>query len=398
MDRLYKLRNQGYVEINGEIWFANLDFNALVKINKASGRIQIIDKFPNFDIMSGWLYATVCYVDEQLVFVPLGSDEIVTYDLREKEFVSVALDKGKIGNKKGYFANAYVSGNYVYMFPAGAKCIVKYDVTGQKIDYLTNCLNAVENVFTSDDFYFYQEFEVVDEKIYIPFLGLNAIGIFDIRDENMEIKYLDIDGGCSTIIFIGGYFYLASTKAKKIYRWDAKTGEIHMYDIFPQEFIGGEEGYLFIGGCKIMDGLFLFPAFGNMIIFFEPDSGKICEIQRIDDGDRRNLHTYFVNKKENYILMKNMEVMCSFYYEEGRLSSYPYCYMDDSYNKREINRFLRKYACQDTLMEGGVMLDQYIEMVAENDILEETEKGSIYGKEIFLGLANDKRVRGKLWS
>ena len=50
MNRLYKLRSLGYAEVNGEIWFPNRYFNALVKVNKTSGEVHLVNKFPNYDI------------------------------------------------------------------------------------------------------------------------------------------------------------------------------------------------------------------------------------------------------------------------------------------------------------------------------------------------------------
>ena len=381
MNKLYDLRCQGYVEINEDIWLPNLNFNALIKLRKGSGRIQIMDKFPHYDVLCGWLYASVCYVAEKLIFVPLNSDEVVSYNLKTKEFISAALNKKHVGESKGYFASAYVYGRYVYMFPVRAKCIVKYDVDRNKIYYLTDSLNTMANTSMEAAPYFYQEFEIVDEKIYMPFLEINAVGIFDVKNESMDIKYLDIVGGCSTISFIRGYFYLSSTKTKKIYRWEARTGEIQVYDIFPEDFAKGKEDYLFMGGCELADSLVLFPAFGNMIISFDPNTGKISKVQKIEDSGQ--LCTYFVSREKQHVLMESIGGISSFRDESSKLELHSYCHLDHQHNKRAINAFLRKYICQDSYIEGRIELAHYIEIVAEDDQSAARGEKSKCGKTIF---------------
>ena len=50
MEMLYKLRCLGFVEIGDDIWFANLYFNALVRLNKRTGKIEDLKKFPGYTI------------------------------------------------------------------------------------------------------------------------------------------------------------------------------------------------------------------------------------------------------------------------------------------------------------------------------------------------------------
>ena len=97
MSSLYILRNEKYVEIRNEIWFANLQFNALVKIEKSSGKIRLMRKFPHYNIGYGWLYSMVYNVENELIFLPCYSDEIVLYNIDLDRFTSIALDKNILG-------------------------------------------------------------------------------------------------------------------------------------------------------------------------------------------------------------------------------------------------------------------------------------------------------------
>lgn len=363
------------MEIDDEIWFPNLNFNALMKINKLTGRLEIVDKFPSYGFLERHLYSTVCHVNGQLVFVPSCSEEIVSYHLETQKFISTPLDNEFIGEKKYYFGNAYVYKQYVYMFPTGAKCIVRYDVVKQTVTYLENDVSTFIREIPETLSCFYQQFEVIDQRVYIPFLEVNAVAIFDLKDESAEIKYLNIEGGCSTINYINGYFYLASFRSPKIYRWNDKTGEIQAYQSFPDGFEGEK---LFIGAYRAKDSLIFFPGRSNMIILFSVLSGKIREVQRFSNPDCESVVTYFVQKNEieHTMLTAEMDAINCFAYEEHSLKMKPYCQIDKAYNKKQIDKFLMWGEKKD--------LEKYIMNILENGgAVRWREHKANCGKKIF---------------
>lgn len=376
-NKIYQLRSFGYVEIGDEIWFPNMQFNALVKINKLIGHMEIVDKFPNYGVSQKSLYSTVCHVDRYLVFVPCESEEIAVYDIETREFTSVSLEEKVIKDRKPpYFINAYVSGNYVYMFPTGAACIIKYDVNKQSIKCLENEVSTCVRTMPEMLYCFYQQFEVVDQRIYIPFLEWNAIAIFDLLNENVDIRNLNIKGGCSTINYINGFFYLASWKAPAIYCWDANTESIRTYQDFPKDFTGEP---IFICACHIGDELLFFPEHANMIISFCVASGKICEVRRIQNLNSGSVMTYFAQSigRGGQLLTVDMNAISSFIYTKNKLEIKPYCpttSLED--NKKEIDNFL--------LDKDNKALEGYLEEVLKNDeCVENTVKKCNNGQKIF---------------
>ena len=254
MNRLYKLRSLGYAEVNGEIWFPNRYFNALVKVNKTSGEVHLVNKFPNYDIRQRGLYTSVCYVGGKLVFIPGQSNEILSYDVKTEEYVSVELDIQKVGKDKWYFWNAYVYHQYVYMLPRKSKCIVRYDILENSVKYLENALNKIISSFSEGTPCFVGQFEIVEGKIYMPFEKINAVAIFNLESEEIDIKYLDIENGCSTINYVEGNFYMASCDFPIIYKWNKGENTIKKFDAFPEKFEileGFPTGIIIFGGvCR----------------------------------------------------------------------------------------------------------------------------------------------------
>lgn len=378
----YKLRGLGYAEVGDDIWLANLYFNALIKINKSSGQIQLIEKFPNYDIYQGWLYSTVFHVDGYLVFIPNTSEEILVYHLKTQRFQSMVLDGKKIGTKKTYFVNAYVYNHYIYLFPTGAKCIVRYDVSTHSVKYLENRLSALIRTWPETRYCFYQQFEVIDTKIYVPFLDLNAVAVFDLEDESVEIRHLEIEGGCSTIKYVGGFFYLASWSVPQIYRWNIEKDEIKTYDGFLSSNV---EKNLFLYSCQVEDKLLFFPEHCKAVMSLSLKTGEIKEEKRIYNEDTEPLKTFFVQKEKDtsYILTADMGEISSFEYKENKLSFSPYYHMDNPYNKKMIQNYLDENGYCEVLYEEENSLDEYLEQVSMSDKVKITKRDKNCGKDIF---------------
>lgn len=379
MNKLYDLKSTGCVEINDEIWFPNMNFNALIKLEKLSGKIHVKDIFPNYDIAAYRLYSAVRRVNDQLVFVPYNSEDIISYNTTAGTFRSVDLDTKRIGERRNYFVASYVYKQYIYMFPWRAECIVKYDTINHSVKYLGESLHKIlidlpEN---ENEGCFWQQFEILDDKIYIPFLGLGAVAIFDIKDDCLEIKYLNIEGGCSTINYTDDYFYLSSAKTLKIYRWDRKTDKIEIFDSFPESL--ETDGYVFSYSYHINDKLLFFPAGSNPIISFDIRSGKMYKEQNFSS-------TYYIKKEKdkNLIIAEDMNAPCVFDYEEENLRFNPYCKMDDAYNKKEINSFLLKHGYFDQVFEReNQKLNDYIKILIESNDIKIAGKECGYGKLVF---------------
>lgn len=383
MNNLYKLRCLDFVEKDEDIWFPNLNFNALIKINKESGKIQIIDKFPNYKVQEGWLYIAVYMFEQKLVFVPNSSREIVSYDMKTGKFISVPLNLDIVGRMGGYFLSAYAYKNFVYMFPAWTKYIVRFDVVNNAITYLDLGLSIALKRLPEVSVCFIKEFEIIGHKIYIPFAMLNAIAIFDLEREQLEIKYLNIIGGCSTIKYLEGCFYLASTKENKIYRWNEKKNEIIIYDDFPLEFIS--KNYVFSCSYFIANKIFFMPLESNMITSLNLQTGEVgCE-RKIVNVNREPWNTYFVKRENDKIISMTADTskLCLLEYENEKLRYIPYYNHNDAFIERKINDFLVKKKSFYLREENKESLEKYILYLKNSNISIEDNETKKYGKFIY---------------
>lgn len=391
MGRLYRLRNYGYVEINDEIWFSNLFFNALIKINKLTGKIQYINKFPNYDVRQEVLYSAVCYINGQLIFIPHDSEEIVSYDMKTGKFDSIDMDKECIGEEKAFFLMYYIYGHYVYMFPVRSRCIIKYDVKKKVVKYLGGVLKEIMCDLPRTAICFGKEYEIIDDKLYIPFVDLNAVAIFDLNTEILDIKYLHIRGGCSTIDYIEGFFYLASSKYPLIYRWDVSQENVVAYSGFPEGFEIGKGVVIFHNSCNIGERIFFFPFLSNMIISFDTITKRIKREEFRKIPDEEPLITYLIQKNgdKSFLLTADEENLCVLNYENKRVQMNPYFKLDNSYNKKVISKFLQQCFYYNICMESKKALKEYIEILTNLDNNKLTRKMTNCGKKIFDALRDN---------
>lgn len=383
MNRLFKLRTLGYAEVEEELWFPNLYFNGLLKLNKRTGRVDIAGTFPNYEISRGWLYSAAYYVNGTLVFVPNESKEIAAYDMETGKFIITPLDPEWIGEKKTYFAKAYVYRNFVYLFPLGAKCMVRYDAADHSVKYLDNCIRELLQALPENSYGLYQQFEVIGEKIYMPFLEKNAVAVFDLKDEKTEICYLDITGGCSTINYRDGFFYLASWEKPEIYRWNMESGEILTYKSFPEDADGGK---IFLYACLMGDTLLFFPEQRDRVLSLSVKTGEIKRLYKICNADGEAKNTFFVQKtREGFcILTSDMEEPHILSYEAGRLEIKAVCRLDQAYNRRKISDYLLREGYYRGCLEAEKGLECFVEVVSGAGRRERTgEEMSGWGERIF---------------
>lgn len=382
MNMRYKLRCLGYAEVGDDIWFASLYFNGLMKLNTVSGKLEAIHKFPHYDIDQGWLYSTVRYLNGYLICVPNNSGEIVSYHLKSGRFVSISLDERRIGAKKTYFVSACVYQNYVYMFPTGALCIVRYDVTDHTVKYLENPVSDLLAALPDTSYGFYQQFEMIDKKIYLPFLDVNAIAVFDLEDESVHIRYLNIEGGCSTINYVNGNFYLASWKRPEIYCWNEKTEEIKTYQSFPKDFSGERT---FFHACYADGALLFFPEISNMVVSFSMETGRIREEKRIENSDREPLMTFLIQQSEKgyCTLITDSEFVNSIAYADSRLNLIPQWRVDYTHNKAVVDRYFFRYGGYRSYSETIDTFEEYMEIVSVVNESGGINRKKRYGEIIF---------------
>lgn len=389
MQSIYKSRAFGYAEVEDAIWFSNIYFNGLEKINKETGKVEYIAKFPDGDIRCQWQHSSVVSVGQKLIFVPFRSEYIVTYDIKMNKFISIPLDLKKKSDL--YFFGACVYKQYVYMFPAKAECIIRYDTQKNVIKCL-DVLNVISDEIPKDSSCFVLQYVLLDEKVYFPFANLNAVAVFDLRNEKIEIFRLEIEGGCSTICYQGEVFYMSSSKMPKIYSWNKENGQLVVYDMFPKEFNKNNDcfSYLFAYSQVIGKKVFYFPMSGNMILSFDMISKQICAEHTIANLYNDSWNTYCTPLENNTILILLADEDDFFHSRDlnGTIQFKCVSQQNCSYNLMLISKYLIENHYFNVGLENKGMLNTYIELLQYSNCIVAPCELKRYGRKIYDKILN----------
>lgn len=337
MGKLYDLRCYGFVEIEDSVFFSNLYFNGIVELNKVTGRIHNLYRFKEYGVRTSYLYSTVCRVDNCLVFVPNRSDKIAVFDLTTLEISYFQLDSEKIGRKHPYFRGAYEYRDFVYMFPSKASYIVKFEVKSGVVKYI----QIVENKTSDDMVLFRQEYEIIRDKVYIPFAQKGSVCIFDLLTDTFRIVDLGIKQGFSTINYANGTIWMSLWEEFGIIEWDEESGMIKEYRDFPEKIEKGE--YTFSYSEVIGNQIIYFPQQCNMIVSLDILTRKTSCVSILDNWKDSTLMTFCGMKSSQglYVVVSDEAAVLSVMVDkDGEVCIKPCFGGSDDFNKIMIKKYL----------------------------------------------------------
>lgn len=382
MNKLYELKCYGFTEIEDRVFFPDLYFNGIVELNKITGKIQNLYRFMEYGVRTSYLYSTVSRVGNCLVFVPNRSDKIATFDLFSLEISYVQLDNEKLGKEHPYFRSACEYNNFVYMFPSKASYIVKFDVKSGVVNYIQIEVNRISD----DRVLFRQEYEIIRNKVYIPFAEKGSVCIFDLITDTFKIVDLGIKQGFSTINYVEGRIWMSLWEDFGIIEWNEESGTIREYRDFPEKIEKGK--YTFSYSEIIGNQIIYFPQQCNMIISLDIMTGKISCVRVLDSWKDSTLMTFCGKKNaEGFYVVVSYEkdILSIMETKDGKICMKPYFEVNDDFNKSMIKKYI--------MAEGGYFfmepyqnLQTFLNMVEheENVYL---EAGNHCGESIYKHLA-----------
>lgn len=148
MNRLIRFY-EGYI-VNNELWFSNLNYNALLKMNINTGKIQFIDKFPKFPEETRNLHIRIIKYNEFLYFIPFKSNLIHIWNLNNQNWEKT-IDIPYSDNVT--IEDAVLLNNEIWIFPEILKNpIIKVNVvqgTIKTLTKLTENINTINKEYAS---------------------------------------------------------------------------------------------------------------------------------------------------------------------------------------------------------------------------------------------------------
>ena len=276
-DELGSVRFGHMIFEDEEAWFIAEGYNALCRMNLATGEITPVVKFEDFPIKIG-LYSRFLKIDNTILFSPSNAKEICEYNIETQRCKKIPFDNPL---KYANFGHIIQYKNYAFLIPWYYPAILRYDLETGECKYYTDCLKELLAYRTPGHEALLGDYCIREQKLLLPSVQTNKILEFDMETGEHRIYTAGKKNeGNAFIIENGDEYWLIPWKTRTIVKWNYQTGKWKSYTDYPEKFsCGGDwnsgDTYMFSGAIKINNNIWLFPYYANMVLRLNLSTEKI---------------------------------------------------------------------------------------------------------------------------
>lgn len=217
-----------------EVWSYSLKFNYLIATDMETKQVTFCQKVPYENQGKERLFASMKEVDGKIYLIPFYAKKMLVFDIEKKEFGEIKIDETVFKNAKNgpYFMGVESYENYLYIFPAHCRVILRLDTTTSQIEYIAGWEQKIEDIiFEKNDGYFRRQVVEVDGRFFVPFCTANAVLELDCITMKYQIHLLGQQKiGYSGICFDGKEFWLSARTGDNIIKWNPIENEVSILE------------------------------------------------------------------------------------------------------------------------------------------------------------------------
>jgi len=331
----------------GYIWFCNLYYPALFKMNLSTGEISLEKILPRYTYRNYAQYGLIVSIEGQLIIAPLRAGNILFYDIEKKELNEIPLEIEKYSygiDSTNLFWSSAVYDENIFLFPGHFRAIVKIDVKTKKITYISRWFDELKDeIFHERRLIFSKCYSNDGENYYLPSFQSNIVLKFNLRLLNYEVIRTNIpEERLSGIVVDEQYYWITSTMSNILYRIDKYSMKIKSIEVTG---IDNSERKGLNAIIPYKDLFYLLPCYiGNIVAYNKADEtctqSLIMPKQAVDDmkqyiyelesilycqkvENHMYLYSYLVGKLYDYNMDNNV-----FEVTEIKVNKYEeYCYI-----------------------------------------------------------------------
>ena len=298
-DMFCRMNCYGMVEDENDIWFSWATANGVCRIDKVSGKAELLEYFEDYSWNQGNLYHSIQKAGDQIVFVPSLAESIAVYDVWQKKISYISLQAvDGTGRKETYpgikFWSSILYGSFVYMFGYSYPAILKLNVETKEVKYLTDWVEKIEKriVKTTDSRGYFLEGTVFSHYAFIPCGCTNAVLKLNLLTDQTEVIDLDTSvDGFGGIAFDGEDFWLVGRgkNSNCLICWN--EGNYRLKEAVVGSFNEEYDGNTFWEPVCQNGVVYLFPLIDGDIYKADKQNGSveisICEDFKCSSADRQ---------------------------------------------------------------------------------------------------------------
>ncbi len=295
----------GYYDAGEEIYASCMQFNALLKINKNDGQVEIVATFPNEPMTQQSMHWNIYCVERTLIFVPSYATGIYTYSLQRQqmEYYPIAMP----GCVKVRCIDSHQVGDKIWLFYAYAdNPIVVYDVNTHRMEYFNEMTNVLpEEIRVRPMPMFWSTFARKENELY----GViwKSSYIVHLNMDTMDVEIISLQGWTDKLTGVAYnadvlYFTELGSEEVKTLRLLDGSGELYQ----PQEDMMRDKTYeqVYSNVIACEGQILLIPNSGRKIYSLRYEDGMIVPFADLPEeyedatderkGWRRHYGHYFI--------------------------------------------------------------------------------------------------------
>lgn len=290
----------GCYDTGEELYASCMQFNALLKINKRDGRVQLVTTFPNEPAMQQAIYQKIYCADDNVIFVPSYGKGVYTYDLQNQQLEFYPITMPDCAASR--CIASYQVGDKIWMFYAYAdNPIVVYDIKTHQIEYYEEMMKVLpEEIRERKKAVFWGEFACNESDVY----GViwKSAYILHMNLQTMAVEIISLCGWADEltgVAYDAGVIYLTEFDSKEVKALRLLDGARKVYR--PQgDMQLDEEGKMIYSNVIACQGeVLMIPDSGRRIFSLRHEDGMIVPFADLPEAyedvtdERRGWRRYF---------------------------------------------------------------------------------------------------------
>lgn len=266
---------------NNKIWFSNIMANGLYRISMENGSLEYVTRFENENIFTQYLHKKVLKHNNKLIFIPLFSDTIIVFDIRNHTQTEIKIMKNK---SEETISDATIVDDELVLFPLRINdSLIRVNLLNYSVEYDNEFTELFSNYVNGNEICIARcqridecvEFALYGTSYFVTYnLKTKQIIMDNVKIDNLYISYRRMD---KSVVFITN----DTSKIYVIYK-DGSTEEY--------ENNNGNGKRVYNGIIEYLGKTYIFPAFSNQLLLIE---GHECK-------------SVFIDFKEEEIINPNM--------------------------------------------------------------------------------------------
>jgi len=218
----------GFAADGNTIWYVDRFLSRLIHLEGSRG-----DYLESFYIeeCKGKMFANGACYGNKIIFAPWSGDSIMIFDKVAKKAKLIQIKEYQGSAERGYFERIMIINDRAFVLPVKYPFMVEVDLRDYTIKYHDKCIPDMLLKGMEENRRGFFRFGVVwkDKVLVLPVFKMNCFILYNV--ESCECEYIEIpvkNMSAVNVCIDGDIIYILS----------GFTGEIYMYDLLANSYIG----------------------------------------------------------------------------------------------------------------------------------------------------------------